>query len=54
MNAWKMCVLDIFEKVGDATKPQVVSTVLGGNLDLTRSFHIVLVVSVSSFRIKQG
>lgn len=26
-------IFDVFEKLGDATKPQVVSEVLGGNLD---------------------
>lgn len=55
MSAWKICVFDIFEKLGDATKPQVVSAVLGGNLDLSLSSHIVIfVVRVSSFRRKQG
>lgn len=29
MNAWKICVFDTFEKVGDSTKPQAASTMLG-------------------------
>lgn len=42
MSTWKLCVFDIFEKLGGATKPQVISVVLGGNLDLSLSSHIVL------------
>ena len=53
MNAWKMCVFDIFEKRGDASKPQVVSTVLGGSLHLSLTSHIVLYVCGLSIQLQE-